>query len=369
MGVEDIIGIDAYGGDEVDKRTALQRIVTATKTVAREHPDKRFVMVGECIRVHQELGETPENIDVIHGADQKYGAVKRLAEMTAAGDIGGFYTLANTKIIVPLVNRHIGTFEACAYAFPNNRFLPLLAELPKSRASKGAHSCYLLDVGAVPDVTHDNYVMYAQVGRLYATAVGKRKPVTIGLLNIGSEANKGTGALQEAYDRLHAVLPDHPPARERNLDRFIGNVEPYVCMFDHDKGREEPRPVTVVVGDAFTLNIMIKSASTGADFLKEEIRYEIQHGGWCEKGGAALSKPMYRRIKERVNRYGVATFPCIKRPVYKGHGTTSIEGIVAGLEHQIEDIDAKSSDAMRVALESYAKEIAARERRPETKAF
>ena len=353
MSLETAIGIDACGGDTVDGRTPAERTAVVVRTIAREHPNTHFILVGEEIMLNQHLRTKPDNIEIVHGADRKYGAVKKLCELASEGNIEGFYSLANSKVLVPAVNHYIGTFDACAKLFPGQKFMPLLAELPKSRRGTHANSWYLLDVGAVPEISAENYIMYAHIGRVYASVIGQRKGVRVALLNIGSEDNKGTGALQQAHDRLSALLPDNSDIKE-HADRFIGNVEAYPCLFDREKWQATPRPVDVVVTDAFSGNIAIKFLAGGADVLKDDIRYEVEHGGLREKGAGALSKPMYDRIKSRITQYGVAKFPCSKRAVCKGHGTTGIDGVIAGVEHLLAYVAARGTQKMETALGQYA---------------
>lgn len=354
MGIETVIGVDAYGGDEVDNRTAAERITAVVRAIACERPDIKFVVAGDPFVLQQRFPHNPENIEIVQGNDTKYGAIKKLAQMASAGDIHGFYTLEKTEILVRVVNHWIGNFPICEEIFGKKAVMPLLAELPKSRKSGRVSSWYFLDVGAVTEISPDNYVMYAQVGRIYARTIGKKSPVRVGLLNIGIEKHKGTRALKVAYGMLSTLLPNGD-AVKNGADRFIGNVEPNPCMVDHEKGSSTPRPVDVVVTDAFTGNIMIKALAAASEYHKEETLYEIQHGGLREKSTGALGKPMFKRMKDRVNKYVVSKFPCSAKPVCKGHGTAGIDGIISGIEHLIGYVQTRGTEAMERVLQSYAK--------------
>jgi len=353
MGIDTIVGVDAYGGDPHNGVLPPERVAHAVQVAASLHQDTAFFVAGNPFTMQQLLPQR-RNITIIQGDDAKYGATKKLAQMAAAGDLAGFYTLSKTDTLVPCVHKYIKPFEACAYAFPSLKLMPLLAATPKSRDTAKHDSAYMLDVGAVPEISADNYVAYAHIGRMYARAVGKRLSVRIGLLNIGVESNKGTPEEQEAYKRLASQFPDTKDVPEL-ADRFIGNVEPEPCIYDRDNGMHDSRPVDVIVTDGRQGNQFIKLFSAAAKYAFEELKYEIKRGKPWEKIGGAMMRSAGHRVKARAAQYGVATFPCSEKPVFKGHGKTAVDGILIGLEQLLASIAAKETDAFRTAINNYAR--------------
>jgi len=102
--------------------------------------------------------------------------------------------------------------------------------------------CVLLDMGANIAVTSQNLLEFAFMGEAFAQVVLKKKNPKIGLLNIGSEDNKGHAYIHEASDKI----------KESHLkDQFIGYIEPNQIY----EGE-----IDVIVTDGFTGNIVIKSA-------------------------------------------------------------------------------------------------------------
>lgn len=345
MGIESIIGIDAHGGDTVSGMSVAMRIAIATITIACRCPKKTFVLVGDKSELQKEIGDNcPANVVVEHCIDEKYGAIKRLAEKTALHEIGGFYTIANTQLVVPVVRHRVGILEEFTTVF-NERLPLLLAELPKSPTVTLTNSWYLLDAGSIPHLTRpEQYVAYAHVGSIYARAVDKRERPAVGLLNIGSEPGKGGAIEKEAYEAL-----------EKSELRFIGNVEPFCCINDRDKGSDIERPVDVVITDGFTGNTFIKTLAAGAEIAGAFLKREIVNGSLLEKlAGKYLSgrEHAFDRLKNRIDpgQYGGAAFIGLNAPVFKGHGTTSIYGLMVGLDKYMAYVDSGAPEQIRQAF-------------------
>ena len=103
------------------------------------------------------------------------------------------------------------------------------------------------------------------MGSVYSREVLKVKSPRVGLMNIGSEPNKGNELTKAAYKLLEAA-PIH----------FIGNVE------GHDLFGEG---VDVVVCDGFVGNVMLKSAERLAKAISGWLRSEIQKNPMSFAGG------------------------------------------------------------------------------------
>ncbi|MBX7160312.1 MAG: phosphate acyltransferase [Acidimicrobiia bacterium] len=101
----------------------------------------------------------------------------------------------------------------------------------------------LVDSGATPDCRPEHLVGFARLGVEHARLhLGIPTP-RVGLLNVGTEPDKGNETVRRAHDLLAAS----------NLD-FCGNVEGY-DLFDG--------PADVIVADGFSGNIALKSAEAG----------------------------------------------------------------------------------------------------------
>jgi len=116
-----------------------------------------------------------------------------------------------------------------------------------------ARDVAVLDVGANLTLKSKHILQFAAMGIAYQKSRGIEHP-TVGLLNIGTEAKKGTPQLREAYQKLEAL----------NRDRmtFVGNIE----------GRNVfEGTIDVLVTDGFTGNIFLKTAEGIAAFILQEL--------------------------------------------------------------------------------------------------
>lgn len=173
----------------------------------------------------------------------------------------------------------------------------------------------VLDVGANLDADSDQLVTFAIMGEAYARAVtGKAKP-TIGLLNIGSEEDKGRDTLKLAAERL----------REPELGL---NFRGYVEGNDIAMGA-----VDVVVTDGFTGNVALKTAEGTARLVASYVR-EALTSGVISKMGAALASSGLKRLREKMDPSNVngGVLLGLNGVVVKSHGGTDAEGYATAVE-------------------------------------
>jgi glycerol-3-phosphate acyltransferase PlsX len=114
----------------------------------------------------------------------------------------------------------------------------------------------VLDVGANTSYKAQHLIQFAAMGVSYQRSRGIKIP-TVGLLNIGSEAKKGTPELQRVYNQLLTGSK-----KSSSLYAFAGNVE----------GRDVFHgEIDVLVTDGFTGNVFLKTAEGIAGVILEEL--------------------------------------------------------------------------------------------------
>ncbi|MBY0511083.1 MAG: phosphate acyltransferase PlsX [Rhodospirillaceae bacterium] len=167
----------------------------------------------------------------------------------------------------------------------------------------------MLDLGANAECDAQNLVQFAIMGECFARAIlGLERP-SVGLLNIGSEDVKGTGALREASQIL----------RSTHLDlEFKGFIE----GDDIAMGT-----VDVVVTDGFTGNVALKTAEGTAKLFGEFLKVAIR-SSWLAKFGMLFAKPVLSQVMARTDarRYNGALFVGLNGVVVKSHGGTDAVG-------------------------------------------
>ena len=140
---------------------------------------------------------------------------------------------------------------------------------------------------------------------LVAAVDGKEEP-TVGLLNIGEEAIKGSETIKRAAELLRlAAAGGHI--------HFHGNVE----GDDIFKGTTD-----IVVCDGFVGNVLLKTSEGLAKMLTDFIRQEFTRNLFT-KLAAAAAMPVLKHFKARVDprRYNGAALLGLRGLVFKSHGS------------------------------------------------
>lgn len=173
----------------------------------------------------------------------------------------------------------------------------------------------VLDVGANLDADADQLVEFAVMGESYARAVlGKEKP-TVGLLNIGSEEEKGRDAIKFAAEILRT--------RDLGID-FHGFVEGN----DISLGA-----VDVVVTDGFTGNVALKTAEGTARLVSTYVRSALT-SSFLSKAGAALAASGLKELRTKLNPSSVngGVLLGLNGVIVKSHGGTDAEGFATAVK-------------------------------------
>ena len=248
-------------------------------------PDLHVILTGdrELLAPQVEESAAGDRIRVVHapqrvdGSEPPVSAVRRSPrssirvglDMQRAGKANAFVSAGSTGAVMAASLLTLGRLggvdrPTLGTIFPTRRGPTLVA-----------------DAGANLDCKSQHLVQFARLGTIYMQDIqGVREP-RVGLLNVGSEAAKGTEVLQEAYRSLAAS----------DLN-FVGNVE----------GRDiVHHACDVLVCDGLVGNIMLKFYESLAQFLASEIGTRLNAVGldreledafrgfdYAEYGGAPL---------------------------------------------------------------------------------
>lgn len=164
----------------------------------------------------------------------------------------------------------------------------------------------VLDLGANVDCTADHLLQFAVMGSALVAAVEGKSDPSVGLLNIGEEAIKGSETIKQAGELLRAA------AASGHLN-FHGNVEGN----DIFKGTTD-----IVVCDGFVGNVALKTAEGLASMLSNFIRQEFTRNAFT-KVAALVALPVLNHFKARVDhrRYNGAALLGLRGLVFKSHGS------------------------------------------------
>jgi Fatty acid/phospholipid biosynthesis enzyme len=111
-----------------------------------------------------------------------------------------------------------------------------------------------MDLGANVNVKADNLWHFASMGYAFFSIIDPNRKPKIGLVNIGTENNKGLEFLQEAHDLI---------SKSFLKDNFIGFIEPNkITEGDCD----------IILSDGYTGNIILKTAEGLSGFITSNLK-------------------------------------------------------------------------------------------------
>lgn len=307
------LSIDAMGGDN-----SPTVILDGMKIFLQDHPDVKFLVHGKqdilapeiqsrgldnvCKIIHQEsmvsMSAKPASALRKAKGTSMWGAV----ESVKKGDAVAAVSAGNTGALM--------AFSMLALRKMKGVYRPAMTALWPTIKGR----CVVLDIGANLEADADQLVSFSIMGEAYARAITGKKRPTIGLLNIGSEDDKGGDTLRRAADLLSD--PD------LGLD-FRGFIEGN----DISMGK-----VDVVVTDGFTGNVALKAAEGTAHLVVSYVKDALTEN-WLSKLGAVFASAGLRKLKDKMNpsRVNGGVLLGLKGVVVKSHGGSDAEGMASAL--------------------------------------
>ena len=173
-------------------------------------------------------------------------------------------------------------------------------------------SAVLIDCGANAECTPEYLLQFAYLGNFYARRVLQVENPRIGLLNIGTEREKGTDLQRQTYALLQKA------DQEGHL-HFIGNIEAKEAM----KGGCD-----VIVADGFSGNVMLKTIEGAGSFAGSALKGIFRKNLLTKLAALAVMSGL-NEFKARLdpNKVGGTAFIGISKPVIKAHGASNAEAI------------------------------------------
>jgi phosphate acyltransferase len=253
------VALDAMGGD-----FAPGPIVAGACEAVADLGDLTVVLIGDRERIEAELAKAPaaprDRLPIVHasqaiGMDEKPvealrkkrdNSISRCWGMMAAGEVDAVVSAGNTGAMV------------ASALFNAKMFLPGVRR-PGIAAIFPSHQgpIVIIDVGANMNAKAEDLYQYGVMGAIYSEEIlGVTNP-RIGLLNVGTEDEKGT----ELTRTTRAMYQASPWA-----GRFVGNVEGRDIYEGH---------VRVIICDGFVGNVLLKAGEGAVEFLFSELKQEL----------------------------------------------------------------------------------------------
>lgn len=302
------VGVDVMGGD-----SPPEQLLQAAEHLARSHSPSVEIIA---ISTSPYASKTPLTFrsasSIIEMNESPLLAIRRKRDSSLClgikllkdQEIDAFVSAGNTGALVSYAKMTLGMLP---------RLLrPALLALIPTRERPLA----VLDVGASVENKATHLVQFALIGSAYQKAKGISHP-SVGLLNIGREAIKGTSELRLAYAELERLsrLP-HP------FFRFIGNIEGK-AVFDGD--------IDVLITDGFTGNVFLKTAEGIASLILDRLHDHLP---------APIFETMNNHLQDLQRHLHYAEYPgallCgVRGIVIKCHGYSSPQAFASGIREAI----------------------------------
>lgn len=166
----------------------------------------------------------------------------------------------------------------------------------------------IIDVGANTVCKPENFLQFGIMGSIYMSELFGMKNPRVGLINVGTENQKGNDNIKQAFSLLSC-----------STINFTGNIE----------GRDIPAGlVDVVVCDGFVGNVVLKFSEGIADFFIQSLK-EIYKSNILTKLSFMFVKSRFKKFFKTIDykEFGGVPLLGINGKVMKAHGSSNEKAI------------------------------------------
>ena len=316
------LAIDAMGGDFGPRVT-----VAAAVDFLNRNPSVRATLFGDRAQIDACLKKTPQapkGLSVVHCEQQVDNDEKPSQALRQKRDSSMWQAIQAVQD---------GNAEACISAgntgalmamglvqlrlYPGIERPAICATLPALK-----RRTYLLDAGGNLDCSAEQLHQFAAMAScLVRTVEGVDSP-QVGLLNVGSEDQKGAQCVRDAAELLG----------EDSAINYLGFVE----GDDVYKGSAD-----VVVCDGFNGNVALKAGEGAARMIASRLRGAFKRT-WYTRLVGALAKPVLLHFRRTIDpaQYNGASFLGLRGIVVKSHGSACRLGFAQALQVSLKEAEA-----------------------------
>lgn len=308
-----VLSVDAMGGDD-----APEMVIEGLASFLARRPGTRILLHGDqpalerlldrapSVKAVTELRHCDSQVTMTDKPSQalrkRESSLWKAVEAVHAGEAAASVSAGNTGALMAISMRVLRRMEGV--------HRPAMTALWPTRRGR----VVVLDVGANLEADAHQLLIYAIMGEAYARALkGKPRP-SVGILNVGSEEQKGHEEVRRAAELIKAS----------GLDI---NYKGFVEGHDISEGT-----VDVVVTDGFSGNIALKTAEGTARLVAAFVRDALT-SSLLSRVGALLARGGLRKLKERMDPSNVngGVLLGINGVSVKSHGGTDAKGFATAL--------------------------------------
>lgn len=340
------IGIDVDSGERPSKE-----IIKGALDALTLSPDIFLTLIGNENRILEAfphiIKDNGKRVKIIGTTDfirmdEKPTDVRKRKDCTVAigcrmlknKTIDAFFSPGNTGATV---------VAACLYLgyLPGIKRPAMIASFPR----RDGKETMMLDVGANPEVSEESLLQNAKLGMAYYSVISDSlAEPKIGLLNMGTEADKGTTYIKKAYSYLKKQA-------DNGKVIFNGNVEPYNIL---------DGSTDIVVCDGLLGNTMLKFAESMVKYLMGVLSGSVgdKNKGVGEKmlTSAMSFLHLWSKVKDRIKGkvtpkyFGAAPLLGVEGTVLVGHGMCNTKDVTNAIELALELHQRRYIEAMTAFL-------------------
>jgi len=300
------LAIDAMGGEHSPYKN-----LKGAEIFSKNKPDVNLKLFGNKniiektlldnqIKINNyELIDCIENVTDEDNANtilrsRKDSSIYKALKYVKGNKDSGFVSAGNTAALMILSRLILGMIEgvdrpAICSNIPNKNSFSLM-----------------MDLGANVYVNADNLMQFALMGYAYFSIIDPKRKPKIGLINIGTENNKGLEFLQEAHNLLSNSFLKKD---------FLGFIEPNKITHGN---------CDIILSDGYTGNIILKTAEGLSDFITSNLK-DVFKKSLINKLSYKLLEKDLKNFKNQIDpdEYNGATFLGINGISIKSHGSAN----------------------------------------------
>lgn len=338
------IAIDAMGGDHGPSVT-----VPASLEALEAHPELHLILVGNKSIIASYMQsvkpEVLQRIEIRHTTQQvemdespgnalrnkKDSSMRISLELVEQNKAGACVSAGNTGALMVIARMILKTL-------PGIDRPAIVYSLPTKNPQGEFGHLRMLDLGANVDTTSRNLYEFAVMGSILAQAADHLERPRVGLLNIGSEAIKGSEVIKETAKMLEE-------SKSLNYTGFVEGTDIFQQACD------------VVVCDGFVGNVALKSSEGAANMLLSLIKESFTRNIFT-KIAALIAKPVIKGALKNMDpkKYNGASLLGLNGIVIKSHGNAQKESFKIAIEEAYTEVKHNVVAKIKEELGNYLEE-------------
>jgi glycerol-3-phosphate acyltransferase PlsX len=300
------IAVDAMGGDDSPHKT-----LKGVEIFLKDHPGVEIVLFGNKTEIISSINtnnlnlvnlEIVDCLDNVSNEDTANIIIRNRSDSSISRGLNfikdrkfsGFVSAGNTAAIMILSRLKLGMIygidrPAICSVIPNQDNFSIM-----------------LDLGANVSVNAKNLLQFALMGYCFHSILKPTSDPKIGIVNIGTEDNKGYEFLQEASNLIS--------------DSFLKQ---------YYYGFIEPTKITsnicdIMICDGYTGNIILKTAEGMSQFITNNLKYVFQKNFFNKLAYKFLENDL-KNFKDEINpdKYNGAILMGVNGVSIKSHGSAT----------------------------------------------